>query len=388
MKILIASGSFKDVFNPIEACDVIEGALNHKENEIKKLPICDGGEYTYEVLRKYCQYDEEIADNILNAYGKPVRARYLTKENEAHLISSEIIRLFPEEDMYKNPLELTDFGFGQLFRDAVAKGYCKIKLYIGGTSTVCCGMGFAQALGVRLYDCTGREFEKPIVGDDLQKIARIESAKDAFSSIQVQVIADGNAKSYEMAGITGLKVGKRFIEKKQQIICMSSEGVENVAALTGISQETSYSGAAGGLLFGIEQLFHPTYFLGGTYFSKLLSMEEQIEKADVVITGEGRFDNTACGKTPASVAVLARKYHKPVIFVCGQIARESVQSYKGGIVNGDQEEKLRELGIDQLLTCQEFYDSHTLQGTYAENIDFFREHTPIILKELFRKGNL
>src|SRR5690606_31560721 len=46
--------------------------------------------------------------------------------------------------------------------------------------------------------------------------------------------------------------------------------------------------------------------------------EEQVRKADVVITGEGKMDDqTLHGKVVAGVAALAKKYNKPLIGVTG-----------------------------------------------------------------------
>ena len=388
MKILVASGSFKDVFNPIEACEMIGLSLNQNKNQIVQIPICDGGEYTYEVLKKYFLYTEESAENVLNAFGQKRTARYLVKDDEAHIISSEILRLYPEEDEYKNPLKLTDYGLGQMLLDAIGKGYRKIKLYIGGTSTVCCGMGFIQALGYQIIDSVGNTLSAPITAENLRNVNQILASTKSFSDIEIQVIADGDAKSFEMSGITGLKVGKTYAEAKQTIVEQTNAGIKNIIDVTGISENMPFSGAAGGLLFGIEQVFHPEYLLGGTYFANLLSLEDAIVAADLIITGEGRFDNTACGKTPASVAALAQKYNKPVLFVCGQIAKDAVSDYSGGIVVGEHEEALRELGISKLITCQEYYDRNPMQGDYVDYIDIFRNQTPMILKELFQKENL
>ena len=53
---------------------------------------------------------------------------------------------------------------------------------------------------------------------------------------------------------------------------------------------------------------------------KELKLEEAIQDADLVITGEGRLDEqTAMGKVPVGVAALAKKYQKPVIAFCGSV---------------------------------------------------------------------
>lgn len=389
MKVLVASGSFKDVYNPIETCAVLKGAINAEKHDIHTVPICDGGEYTCDVLKKYLDYQPETVSGVINAYGKACEATYLVQKDEAHIISSEIIRLFPDEDEFKNPLTLTDYGLGQLILDAIQKGYRRIKLYIGGTSTVGGGIGLAQALGAVFYDNDNKKFTYPITGGDLSKIAKIVDIRDAYQDIELCVIADGDAKSTEMSGITRLKVGQKFDSLKEHIVKETNNGIKNILNLTGISEQTPFSGAAGGLLIGIMLAFKPQCKLGGTYFSKLLSLEEKIKDADLVITGEGRYDNTACGKTPASVAALCNKFLKPTILVCGQIAVGSVYDYTGGIINSKQNPILEKMGIKMLITCQEYYDEWMIERlSYPEKIELFRRETPILLKNLFKKVGL
>ena len=387
MKILVASGSFKDVYDPIEACEVIRQALNQDKNQVETQPICDGGEYTFDILKRYFGMSEITAENIVNTYHRKGNARYLVKGSEAHIVSSEILRLFPREDCYKNPLQLTDYGFGQLVWDALNRGYKDIILYIGGTSTVTCGMGFAQALGAKLYDKTGRRITKPVCGKDLTDIERIDPPPKK-SDIRVRVAADGDAKSYEMSGITALKIGKDYYPQKQEIIEKTEQGIKHIRKITKTDPGMPFSGAAGGLRFGIDQVFDATYVLGGSYFSDLFSLEKKIEGAELVITGEGRLDNTACGKTPAYVAELAEKYHTPLFFICGQLAPGTVSSYAGGVVSAQEEVFLRRLGITKLITCQEFYDRNPLPHSYADQIERFKKQTPEALRLLFEKENM
>lgn len=389
MKILVATGSFKDVYSPLEAAEVITSALDAEKNEISSVPFCDGGEYTYEVLCRSFGYEEVTVANVLNPYGVPCVCHYLRNGAEAHIVSSCIIRLYPEEDAYKNPLKLSDYGFGQLIADAIQKGCTKLVLYIGGTSTVCCGMGTIQALGAKLYDRSGNLLPVPCTGADLQKISRIDASKLDFSGIDVHIIGDGNSKVDALPGITALKVGKTFSAEKEAIIAASMQGIRNIVRLTGISPEKDFTGAAGGILFGLEQVFkNVRYTLGGLYFNEVLGIEEHIRQADLVITGEGRYDNTADGKAPSVIASLAKKCGKPACLVCGQIEKSAIDDYSGGIVDCHDYPQFLAQGITKLFTCQEFYDSFSLPDTYQESIRFFREKTPLLIKDLFAKAGL
>ena len=205
MKILVATGSFKDVFSPLEAADVICSALDRDKNEVTSVPFCDGGEYTYEVLRHCFGYEEQLVEQVVNPYGRACACSYLIQGDEAHIVSSSILRLYPEEDVYKNPLNLTDYGYGQLIADALKRGCRKLTLYFGGTSTVSCGMGALQALGASLFDTEGNLIPVPCTGADLNRIAHIESPETDYSGIDVHIVADGNSKVDALPGITGLK---------------------------------------------------------------------------------------------------------------------------------------------------------------------------------------
>ena len=389
MKILVATGSFKDVFSPLEAADVLFNALDRKKNEVSVVPFCDGGEYTFEVLQHCFDYTEQKVESVVHPSGKRVASHYLMQGNEAHLVSSCILRLYPQEDALKNPLTLTDYGFGQLIADALQRGCTRLTLYLGGTSTVCCGVGTIQALGAKPFDAEGKLIAAPCTGADLVRISHIEPPDVDFSGIELHIVADGNSKVDALPGITGLKVGKSLAEKKEEIIAQSMAGIENVLAVTGISPEKDFTGAAGGLLFGLEQVFpRIRYTLGGLHFNQVLGIEEKIRDSDLIITGEGRYDNTADGKAPAVIAMLAKKYRKRAVLVCGQIEKKAVKSYRGGVIPCEEEPQFREQGIEQVLTCQEYYDTVSLPEAYEDCIRLFREQTPLLIARLFRKVGL
>ena len=389
MNILVVSGSFKDVFNPVEATEVISEALDRKKNEVFSFPFCDGGEYTQEVLRYYFSFDDATAEGILNPYGAVKKVSYLTEGNEAHLVSSSVLRLYPEEDRYKNPLMLTDYGYGQMIADAVQRDCRKLTLYIGGVSTVCCGLGLIQALGAKLYTNDNKPVPVPCRGADLRTVARIETSGMKLPDMEILVVADGNSKVNALPGITALKVGKSFSEDREDIVSQLMDGIENVMQLTGISPEKDFTGAAGGLIFGLEQIFpNIGYTLGGLYFNRILELEKNIEKADLVITGEGRYDNTADGKGPCVITRLAKKHGKPAILVCGQHDKKRIPAYKGGIIDCRNNELFQREGIAEIITGQEYYDGIELPVSYQDCISLFRKQTPSLLKQLFERAGL
>ena len=53
-------------------------------------------------------------------------------------------------------------------------------------------------------------------------------------------------------------------------------------------------------------------------------LEEKLQDADVVVTGEGRLDGqTVMGKAPVGVAALAKKYGKKVVAFSGCVTEDA-----------------------------------------------------------------
>ena len=66
--------------------------------------------------------------------------------------------------------------------------------------------------------------------------------------------------------------------------------------------------------------------------AELVGLAELVEGADLVITGEGRFDaQTLRGKTPFGVARIAREHGVPVIVIAGTLGEDYQDLYAHGI---------------------------------------------------------
>jgi glycerate kinase len=108
------------------------------------------------------------------------------------------------------------------------------------------------------------------------------------------------------------------------------------------------AGAAGGLGFGLLSFCGATIRPGFEVVAKAVGLEQKVKEADLVITGEGSLDRqTLEGKTPAGVARLARKLHKPVFAIVGRASddRELGELFDGIYQNArpkmNQQENMR-----------------------------------------------
>lgn len=66
--------------------------------------------------------------------------------------------------------------------------------------------------------------------------------------------------------------------------------------------------------------------------TQALNLEEHIHDCTLVVTGEGRIDSQSIhGKVPVGVAIVAKKYHKPVIGIGGSLTRDVEVVHQYGI---------------------------------------------------------
>jgi len=79
-------------------------------------------------------------------------------------------------------------------------------------------------------------------------------------------------------------------------------------------------GAAGGAGAGCAAFFGARLQSGAEWVGQAAGLEEAIRQADLIFTGEGRIDaQTVCGKIPAYVGAISKKYGKPAVALGGAV---------------------------------------------------------------------
>jgi len=405
LNILVASGAFKDVFSPIEVCQMIENILkklsskNLKLSIVGSIPMVDGGEYSSEVLLNSPNVKKIKVRDIVDPRGILTNAYYLRLDsNTAYISSSSILKLSPELEKYKNPLHLTTYGYGQLIRHAIDKGFNKLVLGIGGTSTVDGGIGMAQALGLT-FEIKDDKQGDYLKGMDLPRISIIEKSRleEKYKHIEVKVLCDGNAKITQEY-IIAQKTSDYFKNEKEEIINTLHKGIIGYSKIVskylmanGIKRKIQctaleaqpYFGAAGGIMLSLLALFDIDISLGVNFFCERFNLKHLIQKSDLIITGEGKFDNSLEGKTPVGISRLAKKSNKPVIYLIGNIyyPRKNIKNYFNSYVSSNLPKEFTYNGITTIISCHPFFDKKDAPKEYQKRIKFFREHDPRILSK-------
>ncbi len=393
--ILILLNSFKDVFTPEESLQTIKQALLDvdKNIHVKAKQICDGGEYCLDVVQKNFNHKIIKLENIKTPYKHNTFSKYLMLDNETSFISSsQILRIEPKFDEFKNPLYLTSFGLGEKLKHAINSGAKSIYIGLGGTNTVDCGVGMLQALGVRFLDENGKilvpEDKKYFSGIDLINIKKIDfdCVDFDFRKIKIFAVCDGNSTICDMDTPSRQKIGQKFHKRQDEILEKLHSGVMNFSKI--IQKHNFYKdiknmpfyGVAGGINLALDALFSTKMILGSEYFAKELKIEQMIEKSDLIITGEGKLDNSLCGKIPIGISKIAKKYDKKVLYIVGNVDEKLKDMFKGNIAL-DLPYEFKEKGVWAILSCHEFYNNKLIPKNQDEKKKLYKNGMRYILKK-------
>jgi glycerate 2-kinase len=340
MKIVIAPDSFKGNLTSLQVAKAIEKGVQRvlpKANCVK-VPMADGGEGTVQSLVD-AMGGKFVYRKVSGPDGVVIRARYglLADKRTAVIEMAEASGLPLIAESERNPLTATSYGTGELIIDAINKGAQKIIIGIGGSATNDGGAGMAQALGVKFLDSRGREIRTPAAGGMLDRIADInmENIHVGLKKCKIIVASDVDnplcgkrGASYVFGpqkGATPAMVKRldsnlnhfaRLIKKRLNI---------NVRSLKG-------AGASGGLGAGLVAFAGAKLQSGVDIVMQATDFKSHLNKADLVITGEGRVDfQTAFGKTPAGIAKVAKKFKVPVIAIGGGLSDDASGVFNFGI---------------------------------------------------------
>lgn len=287
---------------------------------IMALPIADGGDGLIDCLL-YGLGGKRVRVTVKGPLGARRKAVFaLLRDGTAvvEMAQASGLALIPKER--RDALGATSYGTGQLIAAAADRGARRIVVGLGGSAANDGGAGMAQALGARLLDKHGREL--PLGAEALLGLSRIEwgSLKRTMRGVRVLAVSDvanpllgprgsavvfGPQKGASPAQVRILaKALQRYAQRLREDLG------RDVAGLPG-------AGAAGGLGAGLLAFLSARLVPGADWLLKELGAGASLRRADFVLTGEGRLDETSFyGKAPIALARLAKGYGLPVAAVC------------------------------------------------------------------------
>lgn len=344
LRLVIAPDSFGGALNSVQVAHAIGRgwAAVRRDDELILRPMADGGEGTLDaVAQALGDAAERRTAQVRDPLGRSVTAEWLLLDGgRAAFVemaaASGLARLAAEE---RNPAAVraaTTRGTGELILAALEAGVERITLGLGGSATNDGGAGMLAALGARLLDRSGGEL--PDGGAALAGLDRIDpsgldqrlrSVALVIASDVTNVLTGGQGASATYGPQKG--ADPATVAELDAALGRLGEALE--AASGRPVAQISGSGAAGGTAAGLLAFSEATLRPGVEIVAELVNLAEALDRADLVITGEGRADEqTLYGKATIGVATLARARHTPVALLCGSLgARAEVLEAAGAM---------------------------------------------------------
>ncbi len=333
MRVLIAFDKFKDALSAAQACEAAAAALRAKHPgwTLDLCPLTDGGEGFAETLTAAGHGRLEHLE-VSGPRGGRVRAPigFVRAANLPGNICSQLalkpgatlaliglasasgLGLVPRDQ--RDPWQATSFGTGELIAAATKAGANALLLGVGGSATNDLGLGALAALGFKFP-----ETPAPATWGKIHRIEGRVQLPPLFIACDVTnpllgprgaTATFGPQKGLKPADLPRLEVG---MARMAALLCVACG--QPIARA-----ETPGAGAAGGIAFGLMIAAGAHLVSGFDLVSDWLDLPVRIAAADLVLTGEGRFDATSLGgKGPGALVAAARRLGKPTQVFAGSL---------------------------------------------------------------------
>jgi glycerate kinase len=346
MHILAAFDKFKDAMTADRACDAALTAALQALGEpltLTRAPLTDGGEGFCPILTGVANGHVEY-HTVCGPLGEELEAplgwvecerlpagaqSYLTglKGRLAIIEMASVAGLEQVPPAHRHPENCTSRGVGELIRIAVAEGAEGILLGIGGSATSDLGLGALEALGL---ECTRGEPITPARWSAIRELGgRIDlPVPPVFIACDVDNPLLGARGA---AAVYGAQKGLRP-EELESYDARSGAIADKLCAFfdkPAARRDLAGSGAAGGIAFGLNVALEAQFVPGFELVTAWVDLIAKINEADLVLTGEGKFDQSSLsGKGPYALLAAAYARDTEAILLAGRAEPEAAQSVR------------------------------------------------------------
>ena len=314
MKVVLAFDSFKGCMSAREACKTAGDALRilNTDYEVVDIPLSDGGEGLVDAIQnaRGGMKDGELERITMKAHGplmEEIEARYVidkqSKTAYMEMAETSGLTLVPKDR--RNPELTTTYGVGEMIVDAKKMGVKHIVMGIGGSATCDGGKGMLDAINES--------------GTAMESLPKITVACDVTNPL-----FGTNGAAYVFGPQKGASPEQvEILDKRLRDFAKETE--EKGIAKPELANYPG-TGAAGGLGYALLAYMKAKLKSGIDIILDITKFDEQIEDADIIITGEGKSDEqTMMGKVPQGVLKRVRAYNnkkkhpKQVLLISGGI---------------------------------------------------------------------
>ncbi|WP_438764590.1 glycerate kinase [Kushneria sp. TE3] len=326
MHILIAPDSFKDALAATDAANAIAEGVRQAAPDAERTlcPLGDGGEGTLEALLVASNAEARSLE-VHDALNRPRTAQWgwIADRRTAIVELAEASGLQHLTTEERDALHTTTRGVGELIHAALEEGAEHLILTLGGSATNDGGTGMMSALGVRFLDKSDRVLAPG--GAALADLARIDCSgiDSRLEGLTVEAAVDVNnplCGDQGASAIFGPQKGatKAQVNQLDQALARLAEVTANATGQD--HRDSAGAGAAGGMGFAALAFLSATLRPGIELVMEQVGFDQALERADLVITGEGRLDGQSLsGKTPIGVSRAAHRQGVPCVVLAGKL---------------------------------------------------------------------
>jgi glycerate kinase len=320
LSVVIAPDSFK---GSLSAADVAAAIARgwagvRPDDRLTTLPQADGGEGTLDAIAAAVpDAVRHHAGPVTGPDGRLVPGAWLELPGRVGVVELAQCSGLPLMAAL-DPLGATTRGLGEVIRHALDAGMTSFVVGLGGSASTDGGAGALSALGLRLLDGRGRPL--PDGGGALVGLGSIDR-DDLAPPPQggVALLTDVTAPLLGPSGAAATFGPQKGADAAD--ICVLEAGLARFASLLGGHPDAPGSGAAGGTAYGLAAAWGARIERGAQVLQRLTGLTDALGSADVVLSGEGRFDATSTtGKVVGEVLALARERGVRAGVVAGQVA--------------------------------------------------------------------
>ncbi|WP_151550447.1 MULTISPECIES: glycerate kinase [unclassified Corynebacterium] len=361
MTFLLAPDSFKGTATAQQACAHLRAGIHEvlPDAEVIASPMADGGEGTSSLFA-----GTPITLPTTSADGRLIDATYTFIPAQGSNPATAVIDVaaasgLPQVGEGHSPLSSDTYGTGVLIADAVERGAQRIVLGLGGTATVDGGTGILVALGAVPMDHRGYMLRQG--GGDLRNLDFIDTAQlnvkaAAVDWVLLADVTNPATGAQGAAAVFGPQKGASDAD-----IEVLDAGIAQLCSVCDVDPATAGCGAAGALPVGLSWLSglihgtneHIQLVPGAEFVAAHHGLAEKIAAADVVVTGEGRVDDTSFGgKVVGHISELAAAADTTAVVVCGRYEAQQRPAMVQELAPGmDVAEQLRAAGKQLAADC-------------------------------------
>ena len=319
MRVVIAPDSFKGSIGAAAAAAALAGGWHAARpgDQVICVPLADGGEGTLDVLAAVVRGTRWHTARVTGPAGQPVDCAWL--ELPGGIAAVELARASGLPLLARpDPLGAHTTGLGEIIVHALDAGAGQVMITLGGSASTDGGTGALAALGARFLDDAGRAL--PPGGGALASLAAVDLAGLRLPPAGgVSCLSDVRAPLLGPAGAAAVFGPQKGASPAQ--VALLEDGLARLAGCLAGDPGAPGAGAAGGTGYGFATAWGAQLGPGAVQLARLAGLDRALSGADLVITGEGRFDETSgTGKVAGTVFAAATAAGVPAALVAGQVA--------------------------------------------------------------------